>query len=92
MADIRHFVVLMLENRSFDCMLGKLYPKSDRFDGLAGTESNPWLKPDGSVETIRVWNDPQMTPESVCIPDPDPGELFDDIATQIHGDPAGSHQ
>jgi phospholipase C len=25
---INHIVVLMLENRSFDCLLGKLYPKS----------------------------------------------------------------
>jgi phospholipase C len=30
----------MLENRSFDHLLGFLYPKSDGFDGLDGTESN----------------------------------------------------
>jgi phospholipase C len=30
----------MLENRSFDHMLGFLYPKSGNFDGLDGTESN----------------------------------------------------
>jgi len=30
----------MLENRSFDHMLGFLYPKSGDFDGLDGTESN----------------------------------------------------
>jgi phospholipase C len=30
----------MLENRSFDHMLGFLYPKSADFDGLDGTESN----------------------------------------------------
>ncbi len=30
----------MLENRSFDHMLGFLYPRSDDFDGLDGTESN----------------------------------------------------
>ena len=38
---INHIVVLMLENRSFDCLLGKLYPKSDTFEGLSGTEKNP---------------------------------------------------
>jgi phospholipase C len=38
---IDHIVVLMLENRSFDSMLGKLYPKSATFDGLDGTEQNP---------------------------------------------------
>ena len=42
---IEHVVVLMLENRSFDCMFGRLYPKSLGFDGLKGDESNPhhWL-------------------------------------------------
>lgn len=37
---IEHMVLVMLENRSFDQMLGFLYPKSDNFDGLDGTESN----------------------------------------------------
>jgi phospholipase C len=37
---IDHVVLVMLENRSFDHMLGFLYPKSDDFDGLDGTESN----------------------------------------------------
>jgi len=38
--NIDHIVVLMLENRSFDCLLGKLYDKSASFDGLSGTEQN----------------------------------------------------
>jgi phospholipase C len=38
---IDHVVLVMLENRSFDHMLGFLYPKADDFDGLDGTESNP---------------------------------------------------
>jgi phospholipase C len=37
---IDHVVLVMLENRSFDHMLGFLYPKSGTFDGLDGTESN----------------------------------------------------
>jgi phospholipase C len=37
---IDHVVLLMLENRSFDHLLGYLYPKSGDFDGLDGTESN----------------------------------------------------
>ena len=41
--NIKHVVVLMLENRSFDNLLGKLKPKSDQFDGLSGTETNPDL-------------------------------------------------
>ena len=38
LGQIDHIVVLMLENRSFDSMLGRLYPKSATFDGLDGTE------------------------------------------------------
>jgi phospholipase C len=37
---IDHVALVMLENRSFDHMLGFLYPKSGDFDGLDGTESN----------------------------------------------------
>ena len=40
LSKIEHIVVLMLENRSFDSMLGRLYEKSDGFDGLSGSESN----------------------------------------------------
>ena len=83
--DIKHVVVLMLENRSFDCMLGMLYPKSSSFDGLDGTESNTWHLPDGSQQPIQVWTDPSMSPQAVYIPNPDPGELFTDIHMQIQG-------
>jgi phospholipase C len=83
--DIRHVVVLMLENRSFDCMLGMLYPNSDKFDGLIGTEFNTWHKPDGTKQNIQVWKDPLLTAQTVCIPDPAPGELFADIQMQLRG-------
>lgn len=85
MPPIEHVVVLMLENRSFDSLLGRLYPKSDRFDGLDGTESNPWHKNDGGVEQIGVWNCGEVTEEAVCLPDPEPGELFEDVNTQLFG-------
>jgi phospholipase C len=83
--DIKHVVVLMLENRSFDCMLGMLYQSGDKFDGLTGTELNTWHKPDGSQQDIQVWKDPTLDAKAVCVPDPDPGELFTDIHMQIHG-------
>jgi phospholipase C len=84
--DIKHVVVLMLENRSFDSMLGTLYPKSDRFDGLSGDEQNVWHHAGGSgAETIRVWTSSAITPAAACIPTPDPGELFTDINMQIFG-------
>ncbi len=44
LASVDHVVVLMLENRSFDHMLGFLYPgnvspSGQPFDGLTGTET-----------------------------------------------------
>lgn len=92
MNKVEHLVVLMLENRSFDCMLGWLYPKSAAFDGLDGTETNPWHTADGAIEQIAVWNDRGMRPDTAMIPDPDPGELFTDMNMQIfglHGTPEG---
>jgi phospholipase C len=84
--DIRHVIVLMLENRSFDSMLGMLYQSGDRFDGLTGTEQNSWHKADGSPpEQVPVWKSPAMTARAACIPTPDPGELFTDIRMQIRG-------
>ena len=81
---IEHVIVLMLENRSFDCMLGRLYPKGAGFDGLTGTEFNPYHTAAG-VENIPVWNDTGMDPTTATIPDPDPGECFDDMTAQIYG-------
>ena len=85
MHPIEHVVVLMLENRSFDVLLGRLYPKSAQFDGLAGDESNPWHKPNGTVETIPVWNSDEVTAEAARLPDPEPGELFSDVTMQLFG-------
>jgi phospholipase C len=76
---IAHVVVLMLENRSFDGMLGRLYPKSPSFDGLDGTESNP----DKDGAPIAVWS--RSGGDVMRVPDPDPGELWTDINVQIFG-------
>ena len=38
---LQHIVVLMMENRSFDHMLGGLAATNPAIDGLTGTESNP---------------------------------------------------
>ena len=83
MQRIEHVVVLMLENRSFDNVLGQLYPKSEQFDGIDLTETNPWHKPDGTVEKVRTWT--SDGPRAPLLPDLDPGELFDDISMQIFG-------
>ena len=78
---IEHVVVLMLENRSFDSMLGRLYPKSEAFDGLSGEETNP----DKDGNPVGVWNISDMDRPSMAIPDPDPGELWTDINEQLFG-------
>jgi phospholipase C len=83
--DIRHVVVLMLENRSFDCMLGKLYPERAGFDGLKDGMANPWHQPGLPPQSVGVWTDPALTATSLIIPDPDPGELFSDIWMQLRG-------
>ena len=80
MVEISHVVVLMLENRSFDCMLGRLYSSRPDFDGLKGTESNRW-----NGQDIAAWASQKMTPLAVCIPTPDPNELFADMTAQIFG-------
>jgi len=78
---IDHIVVLMLENRSFDSMLGKLYPKSATFDGLDGTEQNS----DSNGVPVQVWSSRGTDESTMRIPDPDPGELWTDINTQLFG-------
>ncbi len=83
--DIRHVVVLMLENRSFDCMLGRLYTGRADFDGLRGDETNLLHAPGQPSQRIQVWTDPTLKATSLTIPDPDPGELFVDINMQLRG-------
>lgn len=39
--NLQHIVVLMMENRSFDHMLGSLMANDARINGLAGNETNP---------------------------------------------------
>jgi phospholipase C len=81
LSDIDHIVVLMLENRSFDGILGKLYSKSEGFDGLAGGEANEDL----AGNLVTVWSDDGTDRTAMSIPDPGPGELFTDINTQLFG-------
>jgi hypothetical protein len=86
---IEHVVVLMLENRSFDTMLGWLYPGRPDFDGLTGREANPWHRAAGKVPAgqvmVPVWTDPGLSRSRAAGPDPDPGELFSDMEQQFFG-------
>jgi phospholipase C len=82
---IDHIVVLMLENRSFDCMLGALYPGRADFNGLSGIERNQLDPSDPSSPSIGVWNSHVINSATMTIPDPDPGELYVDINQQLFG-------
>jgi phospholipase C len=84
---IEHVVVLMLENRSFDNLLGWLYDPANaapfnqvpptNFAGVYGQDlSNPTT--DGQI--IRVGKSTDVTG-----PFPDPGEPFQDVYAQIYG-------
>jgi phospholipase C len=48
--NLKHVVVLMMENRSFDHMLGGLKKKFPKINGLNGNESNP--DTDGTMVTV----------------------------------------
>jgi len=88
---IEHVVVLMLENRSFDHMLGFLYsaegnvsPTGQPFEGLTGTESNP----DGSGNPVTVFKiDPTMA-NAYFMPGADPGEGYMATNSQLYGSTA----
>jgi phospholipase C len=87
---IKHIVVLMLENRSFDNLLGWLYdPLNDppfnrqppgNFEGVWGKNlSNPTV--DGIAVPVGKGIDPTA-------PNPDPGEPFEDVYAQVYGQKA----
>ena len=79
LASVTHIVVLMLENRSFDHMLGYLYtsagnvsPSGQPFDGLTGSETNP----DASGNPVSVFPITASTPNAYFMPGADPGEGY----------------
>jgi phospholipase C len=63
--NLKHVVVLMMENRSFDHMLGALKAVDSRINGLTGSESNL----DTTNEPAKV--SPQAQFQSQLDPDPD---------------------
>jgi phospholipase C len=92
LAAVEHVVVLMLENRSFDHMLGFLYsdtgnvsPSGQPFDGLTGTESNP----DSSGQPVTVYKIEPGTPNAYFMPGADPGEGYMATNDQLYGTDKG---
>ncbi len=85
---IKHIVVLMLENRSFDHMLGFLYQDRNNvslagqpFDGLTGAESNL----DANGKSVRVFPITSATPNAYFMPGADPGEGYAATNDQLFG-------
>ncbi|HEX4657065.1 MAG TPA: alkaline phosphatase family protein, partial [Streptosporangiaceae bacterium] len=88
LASVSHIVVLMLENRSFDHMLGFLYtaqgnvsPAGQPFAGLTGTESNP----DSTGAAVTVSRIEPATPNAYFMPGADPGEGYMATNDQLLG-------
>jgi phospholipase C len=85
---INHIVVLMLENRSFDHMLGFLYQDRNNvslagqpFEGLTGAESNL----DSSGKSVKVFPITATTPNAYFMPGADPGEGYAATNEQLFG-------
>ena len=91
---IDHIVVLMLENRSFDNMLGWLYdpdnappcdkvPRGQSFEGVSGKPlSNPIPPYAHDADRGSV---PVGKASIITTPNPDPGEEYYRVNTQLYG-------
>lgn len=79
---LKHIVVLMMENRSFDHMLGGLKAKDPRINGLSGNEANP----DSTGALIKV--QPLADYQDQLNDDPD--HHFPGTDLQIFGDQQGA--
>jgi phospholipase C len=90
-----HLVVVMYENRSFDNVLGWLYKNAElkdgqKFEGLhQGDHSNPVP---GTDEVIKAHAYTGSTDAIMSSPDPDPGEEYSHVNTQLFQrvDPEGN--
>jgi phospholipase C len=72
---LKHLVVLMMENRSFDHMVGALRAQNPQIDGLKGDETNPdSTNARAPVQPLAAFHG-QL--------DPDPGHHFPDVDLQI---------
>jgi len=88
LSSVNSIVVLMLENRSFDHMLGFLYsannnvsPSGQSFEGLTGKESNS----NGSGGSVQVFQIQTSNPNAYFMPGADPGEGYSATNSQLFG-------
>src|SRR5215469_5013751 len=88
LTSVKHVVQLMLENRSFDQMLGFLYadsgnisPAGQPFDGLTGEESNL----DRAGRKVPVFKIESGHAHPCFMPGADPGEGYHNTNIQLFG-------
>jgi phospholipase C len=79
-SNIQHFVVLMLENRSFDHILGALKAQNPAIDGALDNEFSNHIDP-ASPTSPMVGTGPAT---SFAMPF-DPGHEFEDVQIQLYG-------
>jgi len=91
---VEHVVLLMMENRSFDSLLGWLYEKTSpahnigpvsgdrKYEGLQGLNLKDYENQD-STGTIKV--SPIRGAQALNVPNVAPGERFEEVATQLYG-------
>ena len=80
--NLKHIVVLMMENRSFDHMLGSLTAVNPQIDGITAALSNP--------DTTGAVVQPQPLAEFQGQLDPDPDHHFPAVDLQIFGGNTGA--
>lgn len=82
--EITHVVVLMLENHSFDHLLGFLPPgdPGETIDGLTGNEAVPLDPQAAPTDLVSV---ARATLRRATVTDPDPGHEFADVTLQLFG-------
>lgn len=88
LSQINNIVVVMLENRSFDHMLGYLYadsantsPSGQPFEGLTGSETNP----DGKGGSVKVFPIQATAKNLYFYPGADCGEGYLNTNAQLFG-------
>ncbi|GMN43671.1 hypothetical protein TIFTF001_012873 [Ficus carica] len=79
---IKTVVVLVMENRSFDHMLGWMKRLNGEINGVDGSQSNPLSTSDPSSRRFFFRNESHYV-------DPDPGHSFQAIREQIFGSSDG---
>src|SRR4051812_8601699 len=95
MNKIEHVVLVMMENRSFDSMLGWLYeqrfpernvpdlkPGERSFEGLQGLDLDSYVNTD-SKGAIKV--KPIRGALGLNVPNTAPGESYEEVTTQLFG-------